>query len=388
MFQQRKKMSGASPSFKFSHLIAIVGLFTFFLSIGVKTSQAVQEIGWGMQKSGVLSRLSSVFFVDRERGWVVGSNGTLLETDDGGAKWRRRSLPERQKRESVRDVWFLKDNESSDRLCLLGQYGIFDPKGSYNITDRVFVLVSSNNEDGWVAGLTARQPIRRPDRILGRIEVNESGQIQVKDPDVYSETNRAPEPVLLRMFFINNRVGWACGESGTIQFTRDGGANWALQYALTRKLLYAVSALSPTEAWIVGAVGTILHTTNGGQVWKDEVSGVKDDLQAVHFIDSRRGWAVGKNGTIISTTDGGLHWKIKTSNSKVNLNDVVFVKPTEGWAAGDDGIVLHTLDGGETWEEVVLETHSNLARLFFIAPDCGWVVGTNGVIFKYGALDN
>ncbi len=373
---------------KFGYIVAVFLLLPLLLPPHGMTSQATVEPGWSVQKSGVLSRLSSVFFVDRSRGWVVGSNGTLLETDDGGRKWRRRALPERQKREMVRDIWSVKDDEVRQRLYLLGQYGMIDPRGFYNITDRVFFLISSNNEEGWAPGSTARQPVRRPDKVLGRIEVTEAGQIQVKESDSYSETLRNPEPVLLRMFFIDNRVGWTIGESGTIQMTKDGGANWTLQYAATRKLFYDVMATSAMEAWIVGAGGTILHTNNGGQFWKEEISGITDDLLAVHFIDSRRGWAVGKNGTIISTINGGASWRVKRSNSKINLNDVTFVKPAEGWIAGDDGILLHTVDGGETWEEVVMETHGNLNRLFFVAPDCGWVVGTSGVIFKYGVDEN
>jgi photosystem II stability/assembly factor-like uncharacterized protein len=345
-----------------------------------------EGINWRPQKSGVLSRLSGVFFIDPQRGWAVGSNGTLIATEDGGRVWRKRTLPERQKKELVRDVWSFKgEGDASDpRLCLLGEYGIVSPKGVYNITERVFVLISSDNEEGWVKGETARRPSRRPDKILGRISVDDAGRIQVSDPTVYEETQRDPEQILLRMFFVNDRVGWACGESGTIQTTQDGGATWKLQYSLARKLLYDVAAVDKAQAWIVGAGGVVLHTADGGQSWVEQSSGVTEALRAAHFIDGRRGWAVGANGVILATNDGGSRWERRKSVSARNFNDVFFVNGKEGWIAGDEGTLLHTRDGGETWEDDSQETHADLTRLFFVAPDCGWVVGTNGVVFKYG----
>jgi photosystem II stability/assembly factor-like uncharacterized protein len=349
------------------------------------SSQSPEEFTWKTQKTGVFARFSGVYFVDRQRGWAVGSNGTLIVTEDGGTTWQKRVLPERQLKELLRDVWSFNDTDANERVCLLGEYGIVSPKGVYNITDRTFLLISSDREVSWNEGQLARQPYRRPDKALGRMSINESGKVQVKDPDIYQETLRTPEPILLRMFFVNDRVGWACGESGTIQVSRDAGATWSLQYPQTRKLLYDVMAVDEMKAWVVGAGGTVLLTTNGGQTWEERKSGVGEALRAVHFVDSERGWSVGANGRIITTSDGGARWQTQTSNTDKNLNDVFFVSAREGWAAGDGGTLLHTLDGGQIWEDDSQETHANFTRLFFVAPDCGWVVGTNGVIFKYMA---
>ncbi len=373
--------------------VIVLLLLTLFLPLRDASSQTnegqpQEGINWRPQKSGVLARLSAVFFVDRQRGWAVGSNGALIVTEDGGRVWRRKTLPERQKREMVRDVWLFKSDDGADqadrRVCLLGEYGIVSPKGVYNITERVFVLISSDNEEGWIKGATARRPNRRPDKILGRISVDDSGKVQVSDPVVYEETHRDPEQILLRMFFVNDQVGWACGESGTIQSTQDGGATWKLQYSFARKLLYDVAAVDKMQAWIVGAGGTVLRTSDGGQSWVEQTSGVTEALRATHFIDAKRGWAVGANGVIITTNDGGSRWQRRKSGVTKNLNDVFFVNVREGWIAGDEGTLLHTRDGGETWEDDTQETHADLTRFFFVAPDCGWVVGTNGVIFKYG----
>lgn len=340
---------------------------------------------WMRQKSGSFTRFSTVFFVDRRRGWMAGSNGSLMATEDGGWRWERvTSLPEKQNKAVLRDVWGFKDKASDKvtNLCLLGEYGSFNPRGAYNITDRSFLLFSGDLEN-WRDGLLARQPWRRPDKATDRVTVDESGKAQPKETDEYQEHLRTPEPVLVHMFFADENVGWSCGESGTIQNTKDAGAHWSLQYVETKKLLYDVMAVDKLHVWIVGAGGTILQTSNGGHIWEERVSGVKDALHGVYFVDSLHGWAVGSNGTIIATTDGGATWKKQESQTTEMLNDVFFVSPTAGWIAGNQGIILQTKDGGSTWDGMQIETHANLTRLFFIAPDCGWVVGTQGVVYKY-----
>jgi photosystem II stability/assembly factor-like uncharacterized protein len=323
-------------------------------SSGASLSAPGQRPEWAAQSSGALAKLSGVFFVDRDHGWVVGSNGTLLATEDGGAKWLRQTLPERQSNEALNDVWFF----NSGRGLLLGEYGLFNRKGDIDWSERVFLMMSKDRGANWEAGT-----LRRP-----------------------------PVSILLRMSFANDQIGWAVGEAGTIQRTIDGGATWALQEATTRKLLNDVAAIDDSHAWAVGAGGTILRTVDGGRNWDEQSSGGAQALRAVHFVDSQRGWVVGAKGAILSTVNGGARWRRQTSGMELNLNDVVFLNAKqgpgegqrEGWIAGDRGLLLHTTDGGATWENVELNTRANLSRLFFIAPDCGWVVGTSGAIFKYG----
>jgi photosystem II stability/assembly factor-like uncharacterized protein len=370
-------------------LFALLAFFAFFasssrsfqtISLYKRVPASSQQPDWSAQSSGALAKLSGVFFVDRERGWVAGSNGTLLVTEDGGAKWRKQALPERQKNEALNDVWFF----SSGRGLLLGEYGIFNRKAGVDWSERIFLLTSNDRGASWEAGALARLPIKQaPEQPVSSKKPNEG-------TEVLKQGQRPSDPILLRMAFANDKTGWAVGEAGTIQCTDDGGATWRMQEAPARKLLYDVAAIDGKMAWAVGAGGTILRTVDGGQNWREQSSGVAQTLRAVHFVDDRRGWAVGAKGTIITTINGGARWQPQTSNVELNLNDVFFANAKEGlregWIAGDRGLLLRTTDGGATWESAELSTHANLSRLFFIAPDCGWVVGTSGAIFKYGRV--
>jgi photosystem II stability/assembly factor-like uncharacterized protein len=378
-----------SPLLRFAIALSLCLSISLSLCLSVSPSLRLPTSGrqpeWSAQSSGALAKLSGVFFINCDRGWVVGSNGALLATEDGGAKWRRQTLPERQRSEALNDVWFF----NSDRGLLLGEYGLFNPRGDIDRSERVFLLMSKDGGANWEAGTLARLPIRQSGRPERLSDGNPNG-------DMLKNERSSPDPILLRMFFANNQVGWAIGESGMIQRTIDGGVTWIPQETPTRKLLYDVAAVDANNAWAVGAGGTILRTVDGGRNWDEQSSGIAQTLRAVHFVDSQRGWAVGSKGTIVSTVNGGARWRRQMSGVEFNLNDVVFLNAKEapgegsrnGWAAGDRGLLLHTTDGGATWETVELSARANLLRLFFVAPDCGWVVGTSGAIFKYGQIQS
>ena len=57
----------------------------FFFS--ALTQICFAQNGWFQQTSGTTDSLTGVSFIDANNGWVVGFNGTILKTTDGGANW-------------------------------------------------------------------------------------------------------------------------------------------------------------------------------------------------------------------------------------------------------------------------------------------------------------
>ncbi|HZS05738.1 MAG TPA: YCF48-related protein [Blastocatellia bacterium] len=309
---------------------------------------------WLPQTSGVLAKLTSVFFADRDHGWIVGSNSLVLSTEDGGTTWKKTQLANH---ELLRDIFFF----DTQRGYLVGEYSRFNRTDNKSPAERSFLMSTSDAGSYWRMADLARPSNPKTDALV-----------------------RYGGETVLRIQFVSDRVGWACGETGLILLTRDGGRIWKMQRpAQVRKILYGLSALDEGMAWIVGAGGVALRTVDGGENWNEQTTGTTKALFAVRFVDAKRGWAVGADGTILVTTNGGSRWRAQASGTNEDLNDVAFVTPQEGWAAGNRGTLLHTRDGGATWEDVSLNTRSHLTRLFFVAPDCGWVVGVNGLIFKY-----
>jgi photosystem II stability/assembly factor-like uncharacterized protein len=341
-------------NFRFSRQ-SVVLLFLSALTACSTFAQGAAESAtrqWVAQDSGVLTRLLGVFFADRNQGWIVGSSGLLLTTKDGGAKWERRAP---LNREVLRDVYFL----DPQRGFVLGEYTIFARPASDVPKGRSFLLASGDGGKTW-----------------GDVSLTNE-ELKAEDPKQYNGAG------VLRLAFVDDRTGWACGEAGLMLVTRDAGHTWLRQPLPINKLFFDVTALDESNAWTAGGGGVVLRTVDGGRNWNEQITGVTKSLRGIHFIDSKHGWAVGSEGTIIATTNGGNRWQAQMSGVTENLNTVYFISKTEGWAAGDRGVLLHTSDGGMTWARVPLKTRGDLTRLFFLAPDCGWLVGTNGAIFKY-----
>src|SRR5436190_3997284 len=77
------------------------------LALLVVGSSKVSAATWMRQPSGTMAWLHSIYFLDQQRGWVSGSNGTLLRTLDGGASWKKVPVPSR---DNLRDVYFADKN--------------------------------------------------------------------------------------------------------------------------------------------------------------------------------------------------------------------------------------------------------------------------------------
>jgi len=353
-----------------------LSLFLIFAAADFSAPRrSAPEFGWQQQSSGALSKLNAVVFADRQRGWIAGSNGMLLSTEDGGQRWQPMLLPPRMRKEPLLDLWAFDEK----RLLALGEFGLFNRRPDIQWHERVFLLRTEDRGALWMETQLARPPLQ-PNQTL-TIKKTSKDTLEIEEP------KPPPDPILLKMTFANESIGWAVGELSTIQTTTDGGATWKLQVIQSRKILNDISAVNAQQAWIVGATGLALRTEDGGQTWNEQTTGVTTGLRAVHFVDAQRGWAVGNSGVILSTTNGGARWQTQTSATQQNLNDVVFLNTKEGWIAGDRGTLLHTTDGGVVWQDESPGTRTNFQRLFFVAPDCGWAVGTSGAIFHYAAKD-
>ncbi len=81
-------------------------------------------------------------------------------------------------------------------------------------------------------------------------------------------------------------------------------------------------------------------------------------------IDNTSGYCCGYDGGIYKTTDAGNSWQKQSDvnrlfKTRVHLNAIYFVNANNGWCVGDNGVMMHTSDGN-TWEKVELKTTDNL----------------------------
>ncbi len=320
--------------------IAVIFL-VLFLSV---FSAAAQTGSWVRQKAGTMAWLRAVFFLDQNRGWAVGSKGTLLKTVDGGQNWKFQTAPTIS---IVRDILFL-DEQNGWLVCEANQ---FELKSS--LQPRAFLMRTTDGGENWT-------------------------RIELKGFEVDS--------VLVRLVFSRGGRGWAFGEQGAIYTTRDSGETWDRLQSPTRHLLLGGIFVDDDRGWIVGAGATIIQTSDGGETWyQSRLPQVEKSVRftSAAFVDNRSGWAVGSGGSVYHTTNGGRTWNRQESGVYADLFDVKFVDAREGWAVGAEGTIIHTVDGGSHWSTERSETQHPLERVFFTDKTRGWAVGFGGTVVSY-----
>lgn len=250
---------------------------------------------WNPQTSGVTATLEDITLIHTLAGitfgWACGSSGTILGTEDAGATWEIQS-------------------EGA-------------PVALYSVD---FQDISN----GFVVGSTAN------------VSTTNGGNFW--NPIMTSTTLNAVD-------FVTTSIGYACGNSGTILKTTDGGANWTSQTSGTVHNLFGIHFLTETEGWATGISGTILHTTDGGTNWSAQTSNTGNLIYEIEFIDAMNGWAVGYSGSILHTTNGGDTWTFYHSGltgTVAELTSLSLKSATEGWAVGSTGTIVHFSSEDET----------------------------------------
>jgi photosystem II stability/assembly factor-like uncharacterized protein len=315
-----------------------------FAVLIVQTFQTrVSAASWTRQTTGTMAWLHGICFLNSNHGWVAGSGGTLLETIDGGANWRKLNP---LTKDNLRDVYFADEKIG----WLVVERDIF--KLTSNDDPRSYLL---KTEDGGIS--------------WQRILIKGSGF----------------NPRFARAIFSGPDRGWVFGETGLVFATQDGGIHWLRQSPPTKHLLLGGTFVDNAHGWLVGAASTIVQTSDGGLNWQSRSVSEGDVTRftAASFVGNNLGWAVGTGGRVFATLDGGRTWLPQHSTVDADLADVKFVDHLNGWIVGAQGTVLNTQDGGRHWNATSSGTTHALEHLFFVDQNHGWAVGFGGTVLSY-----
>ncbi|GBG72189.1 hypothetical protein CBR_g11122 [Chara braunii] len=341
--------------------VGLAGLALSGLSVG-KEAKAADVEDWEPVPlpvdRGVV--LLDVGFVPDEpqRGYLVGTRQTLLETTDGGKTWDPRLI------------------------------GEADEEG-YNFR---FNSVSFNGTEGWIVGKPA---------IL--LHSDDAGKNWTRIP---LSTRLPGNPVLVK------GTGPSSAEmvtdEGAIYVTSNKGYNWkaAVEETVSATLNRTVSSGIGGASYYTGTFSNINRSLDGSYVavssrgnffltWEPGQS-----FWVPHNrVSSRRiqnmGWRT-DGGLWLVTRGGGLYLsqgegvsenfkEARLSSRGFGILDVGFVSKDQAFAAGGSGILLKTQDGGKTWirDKTADDIAANLYAVRFVNEKQGFVLGNNGVLLRY-----
>jgi membrane protein len=204
------------------------------------------------------SVFSDIQFIGKN-GWVVGRDGVILSTTNGGSSW----LIEKLGSLNFTNIHML------------------NAKKGFLVTDNGLLLTTEDGAKSW--------------------NVKEWGDYSSRWNDIAFQ----------------GETGIIVGDKGTILFTKNGGKDWlmAVINEAKRKNRYvnlnSVAFADAANIWIVGDQGMVLASSNKGENWISKHF-QENDYFAVHFINRNTGIIAGENGVIVRTEDGGEKWLRKT----------------------------------------------------------------------------
>ena len=250
-------------------------------------------VTWTPQTGPQAMDIYAVYFVDADYGWAVGGSYTsrkIIHTSDGGATWAEQTSTQQGDRPV--SVFFLDRNNGwicGDRGAIekTSDGGANWTSTASGISNHVIDIVFADTNTGWAGAQ------------YGKIFMTTDGGSTWVQKTTGVETEVFDDRLFGFLDFVDGQNGWAVGRDGVIVHTADGGTNWSVQTSNVTEDLWSIGFADADNGWAVGAYGTIISTEDGGVTWFKENSETKKWLGSVSFVDQNTGWAVGAGGTIL-----------------------------------------------------------------------------------------
>ncbi len=289
-------------------------------------------VSWTTQNNVSTTSLNDIAFSGTMNGLVVGGNGLILKSSDGGASWQN----------------------------------MLQTTTSNNLSGMHFL----DSQRGWIAGSN------------GTILKTTNGG------SLWNRLTTGVSSGLGDIFFTNSSLGWTVGGNGTILRTTNGGDTWTQQNSPINRGWAGIEFKHYPSGWIVGGDGTdsrLLQTTNGGLIWNEVTSiALQRGASEIQFTSANVGWImvgsgiVGSIQSVYKTTDGGVSWSQRlTGNSDTSFYSMSFVSDSNGWISTLGYVMYHTSNGGTTWQALI--TPGIFQSICFLTNTEGWAGGLSGI---------
>jgi len=293
----------------------------------ILNSAVLSQSTWNLLPA-LTGSLNSLYFVNNQTGWVVGSPG-VFKTTNGGFNWAIQSS------DSARGVCFINGNT--------GIIGGHNPKRT---TDGGAIWTNlSRFADTLVYDISRTDSMilfacgGRPGTSYGVIWRSIDAGLNWSRVYHYSNAGN-----YLSVQFINYNTGWATTHTGGIYRTTNGGMGSYMSWS-PNIAFYDVFFVDNNTGWLASNSATVRKTTSGGLSGWTQQPLPYDNGFAMHFFNSSDGRVVGPNG-IMRTLNGGTNWFLEPSPTSESLNGIFFTGNDTGYICGNNGTILKTVNGG------------------------------------------
>jgi photosystem II stability/assembly factor-like uncharacterized protein len=175
---------------------------------------------------------------------------------------------------------------------------------------------------------------------------------------------------------------YAVGAAGFILHSTDGGATFRLQRVPVRVDNIAhVHGSGPDDVYVATSSAGVFHSVDRGETWRR--FGVPNGAEAVWARNPNEVWIAGHRGYVVRSTDGGATFQYYRTGILSDLNGIAPAGPDSVVVVGTEGAILRFEPEGarDKWRDESL-TPSPLLVDVFTTDDKLFVVGDGALLLQ------
>lgn len=289
----RPQVVAASPGAAEALMLGLARAGARAVAVGERGVVLEIEGGTPRQVAGVPldATLTSVHFIDAEKGWAAGHWGAILHTTDGGRHW----APQRT-------------DLSQDRPLFAVHF--LDARHGVAVGLWSLVLVTADGGQTWETVTMPTPPgARKADLNLLGLFADGAGRL------------------------------WATGERGLVAVSDDRGRNWRYVSTGAKGSLWCGIALADGGLLVAGQRGALWRSDDGGQNWRSLDSGGRSSITALASAGDQV-IAVGLDGYHAISSDGGRRFAAQPRPDRLSLTAAVPDGAGGWWLGSRAGVVV------------------------------------------------
>ncbi len=178
----------------------------------------------------------------------------------------------------------------------------------------------------------------------------------------------------------NSYIAYACGVSGTVIKTSNGGYNWVnvtgngIPTTLTLISIFCVDANNALTAGYTGTNTFVFRTSNGGLNWTQVFTETNGFIDAVWMSSSLNGFMegdpVGGRWSLWKTTNGGVNWDssglyLPQVGTEAGWNSSLYSRGSFIWFGTNNSRIYCSSNNGINWIAQSTSPELNIYSIFF-----------------------
>ncbi len=278
------------------------------------------------------------FTSNPDRGWLVGTQANLFETNDGGETWSQKEIDLGKEKVSLEAISF-------------------------------------NKDEGWIVG--------QPSILLH----TEDGGTNWSRIPLSSKLPGSP----LDIIALDKSTAEMVTNLGAIYKTSNGGKNWKALVEGSVGVARSIKRSDDGRYVAVSAKGNFYSTWEPGATeWVPHQRTSSRRLQNMGFNKDGSLWLLARGGQVQFSESAKDYeaWGepiYPEFSASWGFLDVAYRTPEEVWLSGGSANLLVSGDGGQTWskDRDVENAPSNFYKVVFVSPQKGFILGERGTLLKY-----